>query len=60
MPRADWKLMSSTAFCVPLNIEEQAEIGAYFRHLDHLITLHQKKYDFYEKEKLALLQQMFI
>lgn len=41
-------------------IEEQRQISAYFNKLDDLITLHQKKYDFYEKEKLALLQQMFI
>ena len=41
-------------------LDEQHKIGDYFFHLDRLITLHQKKYDFYEKEKLALLQQMFI
>lgn len=26
------------------NLEEQAMVGAYFRNLDHLITLHQRKY----------------
>ena len=29
--------------CVP-NIEEQHMIGNYFQSLDHLITLHQRKY----------------
>ena len=43
MPRADWKLVSATVFCVPKSLEEQAEIGQYFRNLDHLITLHQRK-----------------
>ncbi len=40
--------------------EEQKAIGDYFSTLDRLITLHQRKYNSYKKEKLALLQQMFI
>lgn len=59
MPRADWKLMSSTEFCVPSNIEEQAKIGVYFRNLDHLITLHQRKCDEVKKLKKFMLQKMF-
>ena len=39
---------------------EQKKIGNYFSTFDHLITLHQRKQDFCEKVKLALLQQMFI
>jgi len=42
------------------NYEEQKKIGSYLDSLDNLITLHQKKYDFFEKEKMTLLQQMFI
>ena len=42
------------------SLNEQQEIGEYFSNIDTLITLHQKKHDFYEKQKLALLQQMFI
>ena len=59
MPRADWKLMSNTEFCVPSNIEEQAKIGAYFCNLDHLITLHQRKCDETKKLKKYMLQKMF-
>jgi type I restriction enzyme S subunit len=59
MPRADWKLMSNTEFCVPSNIEEQAKIGAYFCNLDHLITLHQRKCDETKKLKKNMLQKMF-
>lgn len=43
MPRSDWKLVSNTAFSVPLETREQEQIGKYFSHLDHLITLHQCK-----------------
>lgn len=43
MPRADWKLVSKTEFFIPSTINEQAAIGTYFQHLDHLITLHQRK-----------------
>ena len=32
-----WQMM------IPSNIEEQKKIGNYFRNLDHLITLHQRK-----------------
>ena len=45
MPRADWKLVSKTAFFIPSTIEEQTVIGTYFEKLDHLITLHQRKFE---------------
>ncbi len=43
MPRADWKLVSKACFYVPTTIYEQEQLGAFFRNLDHLITLHQRK-----------------
>ena len=47
--------------CIPVpTIEEQTKVGRYFRNLDHLITLHQHKYDILLSLKNALLQQMFI
>ena len=42
MPRADWKLVSATEFCIPKSLDEQALIGQYFKNLDTLITLHQR------------------
>ena len=42
------------------NIEEQQKIGAYFKQLDHLITLHQQKCDDLKKLKKYMLQNMFI
>jgi len=41
-------------------LEEQSQIGAYFRTLDHLITLHQRKLETLKKLKKAMLQKMFI
>ena len=46
---------------IPLpNIEEQTQIGEYFRNLDSLITLHQHKYDKLVQVKKALLSKMFV
>ena len=59
MPRADWKLVSATEFCIPTSLKEQAEIGKYFTNLDHLITLHQRKCETLQKLKKSMLQKMF-
>ncbi len=40
-------------------LEEQQQIGAYFRNLDTLITLHQRKCDTLKALKKAMLQKMF-
>ncbi len=39
--------------------EEQKKIGEYFKHLDHLITLHQRKCDEVKQLKKFMLQKMF-
>lgn len=39
--------------------QEQAKIAAYFANLDHLITLHQQKYDTLQILKKAMLDKMF-
>lgn len=36
--------------------EEQELLGSFFRHLDHLITLHQRKIEEEKKKKKALMQ----
>ena len=38
---------------------EQEQIGAFFKQLDHLITLHQRKLELLKEIKKGLLQQMF-
>ena len=44
--------------CYP-NYMEQRKIGEFFRNLDHLLTLHQRKYDKLQKIKKSMLQKMF-
>lgn len=41
-------------------IEEQNRIADYFRNLDHLITLQQRKCESLKRVKAALLQKMFV
>ena len=47
-----------TEFMLPC-VEEQQQIGAYFRNLDNLITLHQRKCETLQKLKKSMLQKMF-
>ena len=49
---------SSFEFSLP-SYEEQKRIGRFFRNLDHLITLHQRKYDKLTKVKKSMLEKMF-
>ena len=45
---------------IPLpSYKEQREIGEYFKKLDHLITLHQRKCEEIKKLKKYMLQKMF-
>lgn len=52
--------MQSTDIVYPKSVDEQHKIGDYFRHLDHLITLHQQKCDNLKKLKKFMLRNMFI
>ena len=49
---------SSFVLSVP-GYKEQEQIGAFFRHLDHLIPLHQRKCDELKEVKKFMLQSMF-
>ena len=40
-------------------LAEQKQIGSYFRNLDRLITLHQRKYDKLINMKKSMLEKMF-
>ena len=44
---------------IPIDSKEQQRIGGYFKNLDTLITLHQRKCDALQKFKRAMLQKMF-
>ena len=52
------ELVGNTTVSYP-NKDEQKQIGEYFEQLDHLITLHQRKYDKLQKIKKSMLQKMF-
>jgi len=41
-------------------LNEQRKLGAFFKHLDNLITLHQRKLEHMQELKKGLLQQMFV
>lgn len=67
MPRADWNLVSNIEIAVPHSAQEQKKTGEYFEMLDHLITLHQCKYNVHvnaesfawEQRKLGELASSF-
>ena len=44
---------------LPVSATEQQQIGTYFRNLDNLITLHQRKYDKLCVLKKSMLDKMF-
>ena len=51
--------IQDTVIKYPLDIREQALIGQYFMNLDHLITLHQRKYTKLVNIKKSMLEKMF-
>ena len=51
--------LQNTDILYPKSATEQAAIGTYFRNLDHLITLHQRKYDKLTNVKKSMLEKMF-
>ena len=59
MPRSDWKTVSETVFSIPDSINEQEKIGAFFKHLDNTIALHQRQLENYSQLKNAMIQKIF-
>lgn len=51
--------MMHMELCAPSDLTEQTKIGGYFRELDRLIGLHQRKHDKLMTLKKAMLQKMF-
>jgi type I restriction enzyme S subunit len=58
-PGVNAKEYQEFSFWVPKK-EEQDKISAYLRHLDHLITLHQRKCEELQNIKKFMLQNMFV
>ena len=51
--------LQNTYMIIPKSIDEQITIGKYFFHLDHLITLHQRKLEKLKIVKKAMLENCF-
>ena len=51
--------LQNTDILYPKSANEQAHIGQYFSHLDHLITLHQRKLEKLKIVKKAMLENCF-
>ena len=52
------KQMEAMNLMMPLTMKEQKKIGTYFEKIDHLITLHQRKYEKLLDVKKAFLEKM--
>lgn len=48
-----------TDLMLPTNISEQQKIGAYFKQLDHLITLHQRKLEKLKELRKGVMKKLF-
>ena len=59
VPQLTVPQLSSYSIFFPKNIEEETRIGEYFRSLDHLITLHQRKLEKLKIVKKAMLENCF-
>ena len=51
--------MESKIVSIP-NIDEQKQIGSFFKQLDNTIALHQRKLDLLKEQKKGFLQKMFV
>ena len=51
--------LQDTNMIIPKSVDEQTIIGEYFSNLDHLITLHQRKYDNLKIIKKSMLDNLF-
>lgn len=54
------KQMANMELLMPQTLQEQEVIGLYFKNLDHLITLHQRKVDKLKTVKKSMLSKMFV
>ncbi|MBQ8117015.1 MAG: restriction endonuclease subunit S [Lachnospiraceae bacterium] len=59
MPKLNQEVCRGIPVSCP-NYAEQKKIGDYFRNLDNLITLHQRKVEKLKNIKRALLEKMFV
>ena len=54
----EWETLGKQTISMP-SLDEQKRVGSFFSQLDHLITLHQRKFDKLQVLKKAMLEKMF-
>ena len=59
MPCINTEILKSTEISLSPSRQEQVKIGTFFRQLDRLVTLHQRKRGRLENIKKAMLEKMF-
>ena len=57
-PKLNSKIVKNIELKIP-HIEEQQQIGNFFKQLDNIIALHQRKLDLLKETKKGFLQKMF-
>ena len=55
----EWDTLGKQTICMPA-IKEQATIGSFFKCVDNLITLHQRKLEKLQNIKKSMLEKMFV
>ena len=60
MPSINTEILKITPLRLPESTLEQEQLGKYFRNLDTLITLHQRKLEKLQNIKKSCLEKMFV
>ena len=58
-PKLMNNVMADIVIQISTQAEEREQLSSFFTNLDHLITLHQRKYDKLTKVKKSMLEKMF-
>ena len=53
------KSLATVDICIPQNLDEQIKLADYFSHLDHLITLHQRKLEKLKELRKGVMKKLF-
>lgn len=57
MPSINTEILKITPLQIPASIAEQEQLGEYFKHLDHLITLHQRKSPSQKERRCVMIEE---
>lgn len=59
-PKLMNNVMADIEIMIPTHAEERERLSVFFRNLDHLITLHQRKLEKLQNVKKSCLEKMFV